>query len=162
MMTGTSVAQNFYNFSINDIDGNTIDLKQFEGRPVLLVNTASRCGFTKQYSNLSNLHQMYLDKNLVIISTPSNSFRQELSSEEEVKEFCLINYQTKFILTEIIDVKGANAHPLYQWISDEYGKKPKWNFNKFLFDGQGNLVENWSSITKPDSKKITDHIDRLI
>ena len=162
MMTGTSVAQNFYNFSINDIDGNTIDLKQFEGRPVLLVNTASRCGFTKQYSNLSNLHQMYLDKNLVIISTPSNSFRQELSSEEEVKEFCLINYQTKFILTEIIDVKGANAHPLYKWISDDYGKTPKWNFNKFLFDGQGQLVENWSSMTKPDSSKITNQIDRLI
>ena len=162
MMTGTSVAQNFYNFSINDIDGNTIDLKQFEGRPVLLVNTASRCGFTKQYSNLSNLHQMYLDKNLVIISTPSNSFRQELSSEEEVKEFCLINYQTKFILTEIIDVKGANAHPLYKWISDDYGKTPKWNFNKFLFDGQGQLVENWSSMTKPDSSKITSIIDQLI
>ena len=162
MMTGTSVAQNFYNFSINDIDGNTIDLKQFEGRPVLLVNTASRCGFTKQYSNLSNLHQMYLDKNLVIISTPSNSFRQELSSEEEVKEFCLINYQTKFILTEIIDVKGANAHPLYKWISDDYGKTPKWNFNKFLFDGQGRLVENWSSMTKPDSSKITSIIDQLI
>ena len=162
MMTGTSVAQNFYNFSINDIDGNTIDLKQFEGRPVLLVNTASRCGFTKQYSNLSNLHQMYLDKNLVIISTPSNSFRQELSSEEEVKEFCLINYQTKFILTEIIDVKGANAHPLYKWISDDYGKTPKWNFNKFLFDGQGQLVENWSSMIKPDSSKITSIIDQLI
>lgn len=162
MMTGTSVAQNFFNFSINDIDGNTIDLKQFEGRPVLLVNTASRCGFTKQYSNLSNLHRMYLDKNLVIISTPSNSFRQELNTEEDVKEFCLINYQTKFILTEIIDVKGANAHPLYKWISDNYGKTPKWNFNKFLFDGQGQLVENWSSITKPDSSKITSIIDQLI
>ena len=95
IMTGNSMAQSFYNFSINDIDGNTIDLKQFEGRPILLVNTASRCGFTKQYANLSNLHQMYLDKNLVIISTPSNSFRQELSKEEDVKEFCLVNYQTK-------------------------------------------------------------------
>ena len=162
IMTGNSMAQSFYNFSINDIDGNTIDLKQFEGRPILLVNTASRCGFTKQYANLSNLHQMYLDKNLVIISTPSNSFRQELSEEEDVKEFCLVNYQTKFLLTEIIDVKGANAHPLYKWISDDYGKSPKWNFNKFLFDDQGQLIEYWSSITKPDSKKITSLIDQLI
>ena len=162
IMTGNSMAQSFYNFSINDIDGNTIDLKQFEGRPVLLVNTASRCGFTKQYANLANLHREYLDKNLIIISTPSNSFRQELSDEEDVKEFCLVNYQTKFILTEIIEVKGANAHPLYQWISDNYGKSPKWNFFKFLFNRDGKLVDSWSSMTKPDSTKITDQIDLLI
>jgi len=162
IMTGNSMAQSFYNFSINDIDGNTIDLKQFEGRPILLVNSASRCGFTKQYVNLSNLHREYLDKNLIIISTPSNSFKQELNDEKDVKEFCLVNYQTKFILTEIIEVKGDNAHPLYQWIANNYGKTPKWNFYKYLFDGQGNLVESWSSMTKPDSSKITDQIDKLI
>ncbi|MDB2370939.1 glutathione peroxidase [Alphaproteobacteria bacterium] len=162
ILTGTSMAQNLYNFSINDIDGNVINFQEFQGKPILLVNTASRCGFTKQYANLSNLHQAYLDKNLIIISTPSNSFRQELSEEEDVKEFCLVNYQTKFILTEIIDVKGDNAHPLYQWIANDYGKTPKWNFYKYLFDGQGNLVESWSSMTKPDSKKITDQIDQLI
>jgi glutathione peroxidase len=150
IMTGTSMAQNLYNFSINDIDGNVINFNEFQGKPILLVNTASRCGFTKQYANL------------IIISTPSNSFKQELSEEEDVKEFCLVNYQTKFILTEIIDVKGDNAHPLYQWIANDYGKTPKWNFYKYLFDGQGNLVESWSSMTKPDSKKITDQIDRLI
>ena len=104
----------------------------------------------------------YLDKNLIIISTPSNSFRQELSDEEDVKEFCLVNYQTKFILTEIIEVKGNNAHPLYQWIANDYGKTPKWNFYKYLFDGQGNLVESWPSMTKPDSEKITSKIDQLI
>ena len=162
IMTGTSMAQNLYNFSINDIDGNVINFNEFQGKPILLVNTASRCGFTKQYTNLSNLHREYLDKNLIIISTPSNSFKQELSEAEDVKEFCLVNYQTKFILTEIIDVKGDNAHPLYQWIANDYGKTPKWNFYKYLFDGQGNLVESWSSMTKPDSKKITDQIDRLI
>ena len=162
IMTGTSMAQNLYSFSINDIDGNVINFQEFQGKPILLVNTASRCGFTKQYANLSNLHQAYLDKNLIIISTPSNSFRQELSEEEDVKEFCLVNYQTKFILTEIIDVKGDNAHPLYKWIVNDYGKTPKWNFYKYLFDGQGNLVESWSSMTKPDSMKIKAEINQLL
>ena len=87
IMTGTSMAQNLYNFSINDIDGNLINFNEFQGKPILLVNTASRCGFTKQYANLSNLHREYLNKNLIIISTPSNSFRQELSDEEDIKEF---------------------------------------------------------------------------
>ena len=157
-----AMENNLHRFKLKDIDGNLISFSDFKGKPILLVNTASRCGFTKQYANLSNLHQEYLDKNLIIISTPSNSFRQELSEEKDVKEFCLINYQTKFILTEIIDVKGDNAHPLYQWIANDYGKTPKWNFYKYLFDGQGNLVESWSSMTKPDSEKITSKIDQLI
>ena len=161
-MNVQAVENKIHGFKIKDIDGNLISFSDFKGKPILLVNTASRCGFTKQYANLSNLHQEYLDKNLIIISTPSNSFRQELSEEEDVKEFCLINYQTKFILTEIIDVKGDNAHPLYQWIANDYGKTPKWNFYKYLFDGQGNLIESWSSMTKPDSEKITSKIDKLI
>ncbi len=156
------MAQNLHNFSIEDIDGNTINLDRFKGKPILLVNTASRCGYTKQYANLSNLHREYLDKDLVIIGTPSNSFFQELGNEEDVKEFCLVNYQTKFIISEIIDVKGKNAHPMYSWISSEYKKTPKWNFYKYLFDGEGNLVESWPSMVKPDSKKITGLIDKLI
>jgi glutathione peroxidase len=103
-----------------------------------------------------------LKKSLVIIGTPSNSFRQELEEEKDVKEFCLVNYDTKFIISEIIDVKGSAAHPLYKWIAETYGKTPKWNFFKYLFDGEGNLVESWSSITKPDSSQITDQIDKII
>ena len=156
------MAQNLYNFSITDIDGNKIMLDKFKGKPILLVNTASRCGYTKQYANLSNLHREYLDKDLIIIGTPSNSFFQELTNEEDVKEFCLVNYQTKFIITEIVDVRGAKAHPIYDWISYTYGKTPKWNFYKFLFDGNGELVDSWSSMTKPDSSKITNRIDKLI
>ena len=110
------------------IDGNQINLDKFKGKPVLLVNTASRCGFTKQYANLSNLHREYLDKNLVIIGTPSNSFRQELADEEDVKEFCLVNYDTKFIISEIIDVDGDDAHPIYSWMTSTYNETPKWNF----------------------------------
>jgi glutathione peroxidase len=159
---GIIMAQNLHNFSIQDIDGNQIKLDKFKGKPVLLVNTASRCGFTKQYANLSNLHREYLDKNLVIIGTPSNSFHQELSNEEEVKEFCLINYDTKFIISEIVDVNGEDAHPLYSWMTTEYNETPKWNFYKYLFDGDGNLVESWTSMTKPDSSKITNLIDKLI
>ena len=112
-LTSNVMADNFHKFTINDIDGNLINLNQFKGKPVLLVNTASRCGFTKQYANLSNLHREYLKKSLVIIGTPSNSFRQELEEEKDVKEFCLVNYDTKFIISEIIDVKGSTAHPLY-------------------------------------------------
>ena len=111
-LTSNVMADNLHKFTINDIDGNLINLNQFKGKPVLLVNTASRCGFTKQYANLSNLHQEYFEKSLVIIGTPSNSFRQELNEEKDVKEFCLINYDTKFIISEIIDVKGDTAHPL--------------------------------------------------
>ena len=159
---GSIMSQNLHNFSIQDIDGNMINLDRFKGKPILLVNTASRCGYTKQYANLSNLHREYLDKNLVIIGTPSNSFFQELSSEEDVKEFCLINYDTKFIITEIINVNGSGAHPIYKWIKSTYNKTPKWNFYKYLFDGDGNLVESWSSITKPDSSKITNSIEKLI
>ena len=159
---GSIMAQNLHNFSIQDIDGNMINLDRFKGKPILLVNTASRCGYTKQYANLSNLHREYLDKNLVIIGTPSNSFFQELSSEEDVKEFCLINYDTKFIITEIVNVNGSGAHPIYKWIKSTYNKTPKWNFYKYLFDGDGNLVESWSSITKPDSSKITNSIEKLI
>ena len=160
--TSNVMADNLHKFTINDIDGNLINLNQFKGKPVLLVNTASRCGFTKQYANLSNLHQEYFEKSLVIIGTPSNSFRQELDEEKDVKEFCLINYDTKFIISEIIDVKGDTAHPLYKWMTKAYGKTPKWNFFKYLFDGEGNLVESWSSITKPDSSQITAQIDKLI
>ena len=156
------MAQNLHDFTIQDIDGNRVMLDKFKGKPVLLVNTASRCGFTKQYANLSNLHREYLNKNLVIIGTPSNSFHQELSNEEEVKEFCLVNYDTKFIISEIIDVNGEDAHPLYSWMTSKYNETPKWNFYKYLFDGDGNLVGSWTSMTKPDSSKITNLIDKLI
>ena len=159
---GNIMAQNLHDFTIQDIDGNRVMLDKFKGKPVLLVNTASRCGFTKQYANLSNLHREYLNKNLVIIGTPSNSFHQELSNEEEVKEFCLVNYDTKFIISEIVDVNGEDAHPLYSWMTSEYNETPKWNFYKYLFDGDGNLVESWTSMTKPDSSKITNLIDKLI
>jgi len=151
-----------YDFKFVDIDGNNIELTKFEGKPILLVNTASRCGFTPQYQGLQNLFLNYRKTDLTIIATTSNSFNQEYSSTEEIKKICLVNYDVGFIVSSPINVKGEDSHPLYQWIIKKYGKKPKWNFYKFLFNTQGELVDSWSSFIKPDSKKITKIIDKLI
>ena len=157
-----AMSKSIYDFQIKDIDGIKIDLKKFSGSPILLINTASKCGFTGQYQNLANLFIEYKDKGLIVIATPSNSFNQELSDSEKVKEFCLINYQTKFLITEIINVKGDDAHSIYNWLRKDYRKSPKWNFYKFLFNKNGEFVQSWSSMTKPDSRKITKLIDKLI
>ena len=151
-----------YDFKFVDIDGNDIELTKFVGKPILLVNTASRCGFTTQYKGLQNLFLNYRKTNLTIIATTSNSFNQEYSSTEEIKKICLVNYDVGFIVSSPINVKGEDSHPLYQWINKKYGKKPKWNFYKFLFNTNGELVDSWSSFIKPDSKKITKIIDKLI
>lgn len=158
----SAMTKNIFDFKIKDIDGNTLDLSEFKGSPLLLINTASKCGFTGQYQNLANLFLEYKNKGLIIIATPSNSFNQELPNSKEVKEFCLINYQTTFVISEIMEVKGNNRHPIYQWMKEEYNKTPKWNFYKYLFNKDGLLEESWSSITKPDAQKVTQTIDSLI
>ena len=154
--------KSIYDFNFKDIDGNSVDLSSFIGKPLLIVNTASRCGFTPQYENLQNLFTLYRKTDLTIIATTSNSFNQEFQDPEEIKKICLINYNVGFITSSPINVKGENSHPMYQWINDEYNKSPKWNFYKYLFDRSGSLVESWSSMTKPDSKRITKNIDKLI
>lgn len=151
-----------YDFSFIDIDGNLVELSSFLGQPLLIVNTASRCGFTPQYEGLQNLFTNYRKTDLTIIAITSNSFNQEYSDTEDIKKICLLNYNVGFITSSPIDVKGDNAHPLYLWVKKEYNKTPKWNFYKYLFDRSGKLIETWSSITKPDNKKITNKIDTLI
>ncbi len=153
---------NIYDFSFEDIDGNQVNLEKFTGKPILIVNTASRCGFTSQYEDLQNLFLNYRKSDLTIIATTSNSFNQEYSDTEDIKKICLVNYGVGFVTSSPMDVKGSNSHPIYSWIDKEYNKQPKWNFFKYLFDRNGKLVEDWSSMTKPDSSKITDLIDRLI
>lgn len=154
--------KSIYDFNFIDIDGNSVELSSFNGKPLLLVNTASRCGFTPQYEGLQNLFTLYRKTDLTIIATTSNSFNQEFEDPEDIKKICLVNYNVGFITSSPISVKGEDAHPIYRWIDNKYKKSPKWNFYKYLFDRSGNLVESWSSMTKPDSKKITKIIDKLI
>ena len=151
-----------YDFELIDIDGNIVSLSKFVGKPILLVNTASRCGFTPQYEGLQNLFLKYKNTDLTIIATTSNSFNQEYENPEEIKKICLVNYDIKFITSSPISVKGDDSHPIYIWLNAEYNKKPKWNFYKYLFDRDGKLVESWSSMTKPDSNKIIKNIEKLI
>ena len=153
---------NLYDFSFEDIDGNQVNLDKFTGKPILVVNTASRCGYTSQYANLQNLFLEYKDSDLTIIATTSNSFYQEYDDVEDIKKICLVNYGVGFVTSSPMDVKGNNVHPIYAWIDNTYNKKPKWNFFKFLFNRDGELVESWSSMTKPDSSKITKQIEKLI
>ena len=151
-----------YDFSFIDIDGNQVNLKKFTGKPILVVNTASRCGFTPQYENLQNLFLEYKDTDLTIIATTSNSFAQEYQDTEDIKKICLVNYGVGFVTSSPMNVKGNDAHPIYHWIDNQYKKSPKWNFFKYLFNRNGELVDSWSSVTKPDSYKIKRKIDNLI
>ena len=160
--TSANENANLYDFSFIDIDGNQVNLKKFSGKPILVVNTASRCGFTPQYENLQNLFLEYKDTDLTIIATTSNSFAQEYKDTEDIKKICLVNYGVGFVTSSPMNVKGDDAHPIYNWINEQYNKSPKWNFFKFLFDRNGDLVDTWSSMTKPDSDKITRKIDKLI
>ncbi len=154
--------QTVYDFKILDIDEKLVDLYKFGGKPILLVNTASRCGYTPQYEGLQRLFLDYRKTDFTIIATTSNSFNQEYSSIDEIKKICLVNYDVGFIVSSPINVKGNDAHPLYKWLNQEYNKTPKWNFYKYLFDRNGELLDSWSSFTKPDSKKIIKQIDKLI
>ena len=151
-----------YDFNFVDIDGNLVNLNKFKGKPILLVNTASKCGFTPQYEGLQDLFIDYRKTDLTIIATTSNSFNQEFVSNDEIKKICLANYKTGFVVSTPMKVKGEKSHPLYKWISLEYGKKPKWNFYKYLFDRNGNLIKSWNSMTKPNNKDIISEIEKLI
>ena len=154
----------FYDFTIKDIAGNEIFLEKFKNKIVLLVNTASYCGFTKQYDDLQKIWDKYKDNNFVVLAVPSNSFNQEKSSNKEVQEFCEYNFNITFPITEITNVKGDNAHPIFKWASKNYGSSaiPKWNFHKILINKNGKVEDTFSSLTNPNSKKITNKIDKLI
>ena len=154
----------FYDFNINSITGDIIDLNDFKGKPVLLVNTASYCGFTKQYDDMQDLWERYKDKGLIVLGVPSNSFNQEKKNNNEVKEFCNVNFNINFPLTEITNVKGGNAHEIYKWAKDNYGKSavPKWNFYKILINKSGKVEDTFSSFTKPMSKKLVNKIEEVL
>ena len=160
--TGYTKNMTIYDFSFEDIDGNLVNLNKFEGKPIFMVNTASRCGFTPQYENLQNLFVNFKDTDLTILAITSNSFNQEYSSTEDIKKICLVNYDVGFVTSSPLSVTGDDSHDIFSWLRAEYSKSPKWNFYKYLFDRNGNLDSSWSSMTKPDSSKILKEINKLL
>jgi len=152
-----------YDIKINNITGEPIELSDFKDKYLLFVNVASKCGFTDQYKDLQELHEKYKD-DLIIVGLPCNQFgNQEPGNEEEISQFCQINYGVTFLLTEKIEVKGNTQHPIYKWLTDKNlnGVKSstvRWNFQKYLLDPSGNLINYWYSTTNPLSKKIIQHI----
>ncbi|WP_417859154.1 glutathione peroxidase [Xanthomarina gelatinilytica] len=152
-----------YDISINSLTGEPIDLSSFKGKKILIVNTASECGFTGQYEGLQELYNTYKDK-LVVIGVPCNQFGgQEPGTATEIQSFCKQNYGVTFLMTEKVDVKGENQHPLYKWLTNKElngvsSSSVKWNFQKYLIDEKGNLIDYYYSITSPTSTKITKHL----
>jgi|TARA_B110000459_G_C16565629_1_gene473800 glutathione peroxidase len=155
--------QSIYDIVISSLGGKPISLSEFKGKKILFVNVASKCGFTKQYKELQSLSDKY-KKELVIIGSPCNQFgKQEPGDASEIQKFCELNFGVTFLLSEKIDVKGSQQHPLYKWLTskDLNGKQSsnvKWNFQKYLVDDQGCLIDYYFSITKPMSSKITKHL----
>ncbi len=152
--------ESLYDIKIEGIDGRILDLNQYKGKKILFVNVASKCGFTKQYDGLQELSEKYKDK-LIVIGLPCNQFgSQEPGTETEIQSFCRMNFGVSFPLTEKIAVKGDNQHSLYKWLTqkENNGKmnsSVKWNFQKYLVDEEGRLIDVFYSITKPMSSKIT-------
>jgi glutathione peroxidase len=154
---GKAGKQNAYDFEFVSIDGESFSLNQYDGKVLLIVNTASYCGFTKQYNALQKLWDRYRQNGLVVIGVPSNDFaNQEPGTNDEIKKFCEVNFGINFPMTEKVSVIGEAAHPFYKWASNKVGfiGSPKWNFHKFLIGKQGQLLEWYSSTTGPLSKNI--------
>ena len=154
----------FFDFKINSITGEIINLKDYQNKIVLVVNTASYCGFTKQYDDLQLLWEKYRSDGLIVLGVPSNSFNQEKKADTEVKEFCDVNFNIDFPMTTITEVKGENSHEIFKWAEKNYGKSaiPKWNFHKILINKEGKVEDTYNSFTKPMSKKITSKIESLL
>ena len=155
----------FFDFKINSINGEELDLSSFKGKTILLVNVASKCGFTNQYDDLQNLYDNFKDKGLIVIGIPTNQFGgQEPGSEKEIKNFCETNFNITFPMTSKYEVKGANAHPIYIWAKDTFGKStvPKWNFHKILINKNGKIEDTFASFTGPLSNKVVKKIEEIL
>lgn len=162
LMMGSTGMADAKEVTFSNIDGGTHDMQAWAGQPVLVVNTASQCGFTPQYKSLQALYDTYRDRGLVVLAVPSDDFNQELDSAEEVKEFCEVAFGLDLPMTDITSVKGADAHPFYKSVKAETGFSPKWNFNKVLIGPDGDVAGTWGSTTKPTSRSITKVIDGLL
>ena len=144
------------------IDGGTLSLSDWAGQPVLVVNTASQCAFTRQYRGLQDLYDRYRDEGLVVLAVPSDDFNQELETEAEVKEFCELQYGIDMPMTTITTITGPDAHPVYAALRDEAGFVPVWNFNKVLIAPDGSVAGGWGSAVRPDARAIVGAIEALL
>lgn len=157
---GDKMNTNFYDFTAKDIDGNDVKMTDFKGKVILVVNVASKCGFTPQYEGLEALYKKYKDKGLVILGFPCNQFgSQEPGSNEDIKQFCSTTYGVTFPMFDKVDVNGENTHPLYVYLKDKAPgslntKAIKWNFAKFLVDKDGNVIERFGSAQKPEQLEV--------
>ena len=160
----TNNHKTFYDLEIESINGEIIKLKDYRDKVILIVNTASYCGFTKQYEDLQELWDKYKSKGLIVLGVPSDSFNQEKKTNSDVKEFCEVNFEINFPLTTITEVKGSDAHEIFKWAENNFGKSaiPKWNFHKILINKQGNVEETYASFTKPTSNKIISKIEEIL
>ena len=154
----------FYDFKIESISGEVIDFNNYRNKVFLIVNTASYCGFTKQYDELQELWDTYKSRGLIVLGVPSNSFNQEKKNNSEIKEFCEVNFNIDFPLSTITDVKGDDAHEIFKWAKDNHGKSaiPKWNFHKILIGKDGKVYDTFSSMTKPTSNKFVKVLEKAL
>jgi glutathione peroxidase len=160
-----SYAMSAHDFTLRAIDGSALPLQRFRGQPIVLVNTASQCGFTPQYKDLQTLWDTYRDRGLIVVGIPSNDFgRQEPGSAQQIKTFCEVNYGVNFPLTTKQHVIGSQAHPLYRWIVAELGaqKAPQWNFHKYLIAPNGSLAASWPSHIRPLSLDVKRAIEAML
>lgn len=164
LSAGLLFLNGIYDFKVPGLDGSNIDFSKFKGKKILIVNTASNCGYTKQYEDLQKLHEAYKSK-LVIVGFPANNFGgQEPGSNAEIKEFCKKNYGVSFPMAEKVSVKGSDIHPLFSWLTQKtqngvMDADIKWNFTKFLLDENGKLIAVFPSSVKPGSEEITKYLN---
>lgn len=148
--------------SFTAITGEALPLAGWRGRPLLVVNTASRCGYTPQYADLQALHDQYGPRGLVVLAVPSDDFNQELASDTAVEQFCRMELGVEVPLTRITPVRGPSAHPFFAWLRDAHGFEPAWNFNKALIGPDGRLIGTWGSSTRPTARSITSRIEAAL
>jgi len=155
----------FFDLSINNTNGKIINFSDYKGQTVLLVNVASKCGFTKQYTDLQKLYENYKDNGFLIVAVPSNQFgEQEPGTDEEIKNFCETNFNISFPITTKVNVKGKEAHEIFLWAKNNHGNKavPKWNFHKILINKSGKIEETYNSFVNPLSKKLISKLEKIL
>jgi len=165
----TSVSGNYdklaYDFNFNDLDGSVLNLSEFKNKVMVIVNVASKCGFTSQYDDLQKVWDKYQKKEIVLIGVPSNDFgNQEPGNNEDIKNFCEAKFGITFPMTEKVIVKGKNAHPFYKWAKENHGNSavPKWNFHKIIVGKNGKVIDTFASTTNPSSKKFVGALEKAL